>query len=210
MDKDYLASSATQQILLTPALVTADGNGAGVDITPYKGECLIVANTLNIAGTNPNLTLIVQDSPDADVIGNVAFTGNGTGTLTELEGGPDCVADDAITITFSNATNAVVAGNVSGALGNATVGTKFHTAQVDFLLTAGSVAFSNGEVFTLDTDARVYSNVTSFPQATNGGSVKTVSINADETGRFLRVAKDIGGTNSPNYSVGVALYGLQK
>jgi len=205
--EDYFSGGAVQQVLKTPASVTADSNAAGVDIRDYKGECMVVANILNTAGTAPTMDVKIQAAEDADVIDTVGYTGTGDGTCTEIEGGPDAVAED-ITVTFTSATSADVVGSVTGAIGTATVGTKFTSPQINFLLTAGATAFGLSDVFTIGVLARTYTNKVTFTQVAAAASIQKKTINVDEIGRFIRANFDIGGTG-PAYTIGIALYGMK-
>lgn len=208
MPNDYFAGASTQLTIKTPASVTADGNSAGVDIKDLECECMAVLMGKSIAGTLPTMTVKLQDADDDDVIDTVDYTGTGDGTLTEVEGGPDAVEED-ITITFSNATTAAVVGSVTGAIGTATVGTKFTSPQISFMLTAGSVAFVNTDAFTVGVLARTYSDVVSFTALDATGSIQRKALSVDQLGRFLRANFDIGGTDNPAFIIGIALYGLQ-
>lgn len=88
------------------------------------------------------------------------YTGTGNGRLLGVDGseggytgGPDSVAE-TFTLTATGANTFEVEGTVSGALANATVGTPYQTDQVRFLIKAGSVAFTAGDTFTLNTTPR--------------------------------------------------------
>jgi hypothetical protein len=207
---DYFAAAATATVIKAPAAVAADASGAGVDINNYTGDLLLVSAIFNTAGTNPTLATKFQASNSGNFIESVAFAGTGNGTITEVVAGPDAVAEN-ITVTFSNATTAAVVGCVSGALGNATVGTKFSSAKISFLLTAGSTAFINTDAFTVATLAQTYSDITGATIA-NPGAVKTIArtvVNSDKIGRYIRPVFDIGGTDNPSYLVGITAYGMQ-
>ena len=105
----------------------------------------------------------------------------------------------------------VIFNDSSGALGNATVGTKFSSAKISFLLTAGSTAFINTDAFTVATLAQTYSDITGATIA-NPGAVKTIArtvVNSDKIGRYIRPVFDIGGTDNPSYLVGITAYGMQ-
>jgi len=207
---DYFASASTATVIKAPAAVAADATGAGVDINNYKGAVMLVSSIFNTAGTSPTLATKFQASNTLNVIDSVAYAGTGNGTLTELSGGPDTVEED-ITVTFSNATTAAVVGSVSGALGTATVGTKFSCAQISFLLTAGGTAFVNSDAFTIGTLAQTYADITGATIA-SPGAVKTTArtvINSDAIGRYIRPVFDIGGTDNPSYLVGIVAYGMQ-
>lgn len=75
-----------------------------------------------------------------------SFSGAGNGKISAL-GGSASVAE-TITVTFTDATNFGVAGSVSGSLGSGTVGSAFVSTKANFTITAGSVAFSSGDIFT--------------------------------------------------------------
>ena len=196
-------ASASVLTALHGAAVSSNSNSAGVDISSYNGEVLVNLATGNTAGTNPTLAVKLQDTPNTNVVSNVAASTNtGTGTLTEVEGGADAVAE-TFTLTASNATTFAVSGSVSGSLGNATVGTKFIHAKVAFLLTAGGTAFAGSDSFTFDVAARTYADVDGggFTSLTTGASGQKLAINTDKLGRWVRLNFVIGGTVSPAYQV---------
>lgn len=201
-----IIGDSTLTTLQTPAAISADGNTAGVDCRSLIGQGALILTAINTAGTNPTLAVKLQGTQDADVVTSVTPGANtGNGTCTQVYGGPDAVAEN-ITLTFSNATTAAVVGSVSGALGNATVGTLFSNANVEFLLTAGSAAWINGDTIVIVTTARTYADVAggAFTGLTTGASIQKKAINFDQVPRYLRVNYDIGGTVSPAYTVAVA------
>ena len=204
---DIIGDSAITT-LQAPASITADGNTAGVDCRSLIGQGAIILTALNTAGTNPTLAIKLQGAQDTDVVTSVTpGTNTGNGTCTQVYGGPDAVAEN-ITLTFSNATTAAVVGSVSGAMGNATVGTLFSNANVEFLLTAGSAAWVNLDTIVIVTTARTYADVAggAFTSLTgaNQASIQKKALDFDKLPRFLRVNYDIGGTVSPGYTVAVA------
>lgn len=201
-----IIGDSTLTTLRTPAAISADGNTAGVDCRSLIGQGALILTALNTAGTNPTLAVKLQGTQDADVVTSVTPGANtGNGTCTQVYGGPDAVAEN-ITLTFSNATTAAVVGSVSGALGNATVGTLFSNANVEFLLAAGSAAWISGDTIVIVTTARTYADVDggAFTGLTTGASIQKKAINFDQLPRYLRVDYDIGGTVSPAYTVAVA------
>lgn len=201
-----IIGDSTLTTLQAAAAISADGNTAGVDCRNLIGQGAVILTALNTAGTNPTLAVKLQGTQDADVVTSVTPGANtGNGTCTQVYGGPDAVAEN-ITLTFSNATTAAVVGSVSGALGNATVGTLFSNANVEFLLTAGSAAWINGDTIVIVTTARTYADVAggAFTGLTTGASIQKKAINFDQVPRYLRVNYDIGGTVSPAYTVAVA------
>lgn len=203
------AGGTTQTVLFTPAEVTADGNSAGVDITAYQGELMVILTGKSNAGTNPTMACKLQHAADSDRVTSVTPGSNtGNGTFTQVYAGPDSVAEN-ITITFTNATTFTVSGSVTGAMAGGTVGTAYSTAQVEFMVTAGSAAFINGDTCVIVTTATTYSDVGGggFTSMTSAGSVQRVAVNADKLGRYLRLNMDIGGTNSPKFTLGCVAYG---
>ena len=205
------ASAAVQKVIRTPANVTADGNSPGVDIVDYSGEVLVHLTSLNTVGTNPTLAVKLQHASDSDIVTSVTPGSNtGNGTFTQVYGGADSVAEN-ITITFSSATEFAVSGSVTGAMAAGTVGTLYSSAQVEFLVTAGSAAFVNNDTCVIVTTARTYADVSggAFTGLTSGGAQQGLAINVDKIGRYLRLNFDIGGTVGPSYVIGAALYGIK-
>jgi len=211
MNIDQFAAAAALTTLKTPASVTADGNTAGIDLTQFSGLLCFLLTSLNTAGTNPTLAAKLQHAQDTDLIGTITYNGLADGTITEVWAGADAVTED-ITVSFSSATEAAVAGSVSGALGTSTVGTKFSCAQIEFMLTAGETAFVNTDVFTIPVTARTWADVTggAFTGLTTAASVQRKALGCDGLGRFLRVNFDIGGTDNPAYTVGIAMLGMKQ
>lgn len=207
---DYFADGSIATVIKAPAAVAADANGAGIDISAYTGKIMLVTGLFNTAGTSPTMATKFQTSTLTDLVGTITYTGTGNGTITEVEGGPDAVLED-FTITFSNATTAAVVGSVTGSLGNATVGTKFTSPQISFLLTAGGTAFVNTDAFTVPILAQVYADIAGATIANPGSTSKIArtAIDSDKIGRYIRPVFDIGGTNSPSYLIGITAYGLQ-
>jgi len=210
----YFAPASNREDLLTLAEVNASNDGAApaVDIKDYDGDLMIVLNAINTAGTTPELDVKIQTAPDVSPKGTVTYSGTGTGTITQIEGGPDTIAED-ITVTFSNATTAAVAGSVTGSIGTATVGTTFTSAYIKFRLTAGGTAFVNTDVFTVPMVARDWTDVTgaAFETVTDAAaSVQRLSLVCDGLGRYVRAHSTVAGTDTPKFIAGVSLFGLNK
>lgn len=210
----YFAPASNREDLLALAEVTASNDGAApaVDVKDYDGDLMVVLYALNTAGTDPELDVKLQAAPDASPVDEVAYSGTGTGTCTQIEGGPDTVAED-ITITFSNATTAAVVGSVSGALGTATVGTKFTSPYISFMLTAGGTAFVNTDAFTVTMLDRDWADIdgAAFETVTDAeSSVQRISLDADRAGRYLRAHTTVAGTDTPKFHAGVSLFGINK
>lgn len=197
---------------LVAAEVTADGNTGGVDISDYNGEVIVTLAAANTAGTTPTLAVKLQHTSGAVAANTVAAdVGNtGNGTITEVDGGPDAVAE-TFTLTASNATTFAVVGSVSGSLGNATVGTKFVNAKCTFLITAGGTAFESGDIFTFKTTLRTYADVAGggFTSLTDNKLGQKLAINTDKLGKYLRLNFDIGGTDTPSYEVVSTVIGVK-
>jgi hypothetical protein len=212
MRNDYFAGIAgmvKKVALLAPGAIAANGNSGGVDISAFQGQALICAAIFNTAGTNPTMNVKLQHSAAEPAISAESYTGTGNGTITEIEGGPDAVAE-TFTITLTSATAFGVTGSVSGALAAGVVGTKYSVAQVSFMITAGGTAFINTDAFVFTVAARVYADVTggAFTQVTNTKSLTYKAFNADELGRYLRLNFVIGGTVAPSYLIGVNIFGF--
>lgn len=79
-----------------------------------------------------------------------AYTGAGTGRITNLIGTASSVLE-TITVIFSSSTAFSVSGSVSGALGSGTVGVAFTSTVVNFTIMAGGTAWQAGDtiVFTM-------------------------------------------------------------
>jgi len=200
-----IIGDSTLTTIQTPVSITADGNTAGIDARTLIGPGAIIMTALKTAGTNPTLAVKLQHAQEADLIGTITYSGTGNGTITEVEAGPDAIAEN-ITVTFSSATSAAVAGGTTGAIGTATVGTKFTSANISFLLTAGTVAHVNTDAHTIPVSVRTYADVDggAFTGLTTAASIQKKSIDFDKLGRYLRVNYDIGGTSSPAYTVAIA------
>lgn len=203
------ASGSTQVVLLTPQEVTADGNSVGLDIADFRGEVMVVLTGKSNAGTNPTMACKLQHAQDTDRITSVTPGSNtGNGTCTQVYAGPDSVAE-TITVSFTNATTFTVTGGTTGAMAGGTVGTLYQTQQVEFMITAGSAAFINGDTFAIVTTATTYSDVGSgaFTGMTSTGSIQRLAVNSDKLGRYLRLNMDIGGTNTPKFTLAATIYG---
>lgn len=206
---DILGDS-TLTTIQTPASISADGSSAGIDARNLIGQGAVILTALKTAGTNPTLAIKLQGAPDGDAITSVTpGTNTGNGTCTEVYGGPDAVAE-TITLTFSNATTAAVVGATSGALGSATVGTRFTSSKVSFLLTAGSTNWANLDTIAIVTTERTYADIDggAFTGLTTSASIQKLAIDFDKCPRYLRANYDIGGTSSPAYTVAIAAQSL--
>lgn len=84
----------------------------------------------------------------ASAVAPITYLGTGDGTMTASLV-PSGAVTEIITATATDPVTFAVAGSVSGALGNATVGTLFTSAVVELLITDGSVAFVAGDAFTV-------------------------------------------------------------
>jgi|GEM_PF-3015453 len=191
------------------ALTTANVSVlSGVDCRALSGQGAVLLVAKNTGGSGA-LTLAAKlaHAQDGDVVTSVTPGINtGNGTCTQVYGGPNSVAEN-ITITFSNATTASVVGDVTGAIGTATVGTLFQSAQIEFMLTAGSVAWVNNDTIVIVTTARTYADVAdvAFTTLTTANvaaltAVQMKPLNFDQVGRFLRPQVTLGGT-APEYEV---------
>jgi hypothetical protein len=201
-----IIGDSTLTTLQAPAAITADGNSAGVDCRNLCGQGAIILTALNNDGTTPTLAVKLQGTADADVVTSVTpGTNAGTGTCTQVYGGPDAVAENITVTVKAGATTASVVGSVSGALADATIGTLYQSAKVEFLLTQGADAFEADDTFVLVTTARTYADVAggAFTGLTTGASVQKKALDFDKLPRYLRINRDIGGTEDPAYTITV-------
>lgn len=200
-----IIGESTLTALRTPASISASGNTAGIDARALCGHGALILAALNTAGTNPTLAVKLQGASEGDVVTSVTPGANtGSGTCTQVYGGPDAVVE-TITVTLSNATTATVVGSVSGALAGATVGTLYQSAQIEFMLTAGAAAFVNTDSFSIITTARTYADVSgaAFAALSTAPSIQKVGVNFDQVSRFLRLNYVLGGSVSPAYALAV-------
>ena len=201
-----IIGDATLTTLQAPASITADGNTAGIDARSLAGQGGLLLTAYATAGTLPTLAIKLQAAPDGDVVTSVTpGTNAGSGTCTQVYGGPDAVAE-TITLTFSDANTATVTGSVTGPLAvDATVGTLYQSSIVEFMLTAGGDAFEAADSFAIITTARTYADVgAAFISLTTNRSIQKIGVNFDQMKRFLRLNYDIGGSAGPAYAVAVA------
>lgn len=204
-----IIGDSTLTTLQAPASIDADGSTAGIDARNLCGQGAILLTALNTAGTNPTLAIKLQGTADADVVTSVTPGSNtGTGTCTQVYGGPDAVAENITVTVKAGATTASVVGSVSGALADATIGTLYQSAKVEFMLTQGGTAFVENDSFVIVTTARTYADVaggafTSLSGASQA-SIQKKALDFDKLPRYLRINYDIGGTVSPAYTVAIA------
>lgn len=200
-----IIGESTLTTLQLPASITADGNSAGVDCRNLIGQGAIVMTARNTAGSNPTMAVKLQGSADTNVITSVTpGTNTGTGTCTQVKGGPDAVAED-ITITFTSATAFGVSGGTSGAGAAGVVGTLYSNSVIEFMITAGGAAFVNGDTIVIVTAARSYADVSggAFTGLTTVSKIYKLPLNFDSLPRYLRLNYDIGGTVTPAYTLGI-------
>ena len=80
----------------------------------------------------------------------LTYEGTGDGTFTDYSGGASSIAE-TFTITATSPTVFDVVGSISGDIGDATVGTPFAHAKLEFTITAGGTAFVATDEFVLST-----------------------------------------------------------
>jgi hypothetical protein len=201
-----IIGDSTLITLQTPHAVTADGSTGGVDCRSLRGQGAAILTVIPTAGTDPTLAIKLQHAQDGDIVTSVTPGGGntGNGTCTQVYGGPDAVAEN-ITLTFADATSGTVVGSVTGPLADFVVGTLYQSANVEFMLTAGSTAFVGTDAFVIVTAARTYADVGggAFTALTDARAVEKINLDYDKLGRWLRVNYDIGGTDNPSYTVTV-------
>lgn len=211
MDNTYFAGAATLTTVKTPVSVTADGNTPGFDINNYYGKLAFILSALNTAGSSPTMAIKMQGSADADLIGAITGTRTGNGTITELCALADAITE-AITIAFTSATEFTVTGATTGSMAAGVIGTKYVSAQIEFLISVGSTAFETLDEFIIAVTGRTYADVpgATFTGLTTGASMQRLAVDSDKLPRFGRFAMDIGGTSSPAYTLGIALLGMKQ
>lgn len=210
MDLSYALGAASAENLIAPGEVAATAAQAAVDISPYEGTARALLTASNTAGTTPTLAVKLQTAPDPDLIGTVGYTGTGNGAILDVHAGADAVTE-TITITLSSATAFAVLGSVSGSLGSGTVGTKFESAKISFLIVAGSTAFVNTDAFTVAVTGRTWTDLVSFTGLTTLASVQSYVIpSIGKLDRYLRAYCTIGGTDSPAYRVALTLLAMSR
>ena len=179
----------------------------GTDCKALSGQGAVFLVAKNTSGTNATLAAKLAHAQDGDVVTSVTAGSNtGTGTLTEVYGGPNSVAED-ITVTFTSASAFGVSGATSGAMAAGTVGTAYSSAIISFTANAGGEAFINGDTFVIVTTARTYADVAGggFTTLTTANiaaltSVQIKPLDFDKLGRYLRPQVTLGGT-SPAFDV---------
>lgn len=195
----------TEAVVLAPlAAVAATVTSAGFDALKYNGSAnvLLVAATPS-AGTDPTLAVKVQHSIDIPHVTSATYTGTGNGHI-EAVAGPDSL-NETIVFTASSATEFAAVGGTSGALGTATVGTRFITPYCNVLITAGSVAYTATGHWDVITTVRTWADLVTFTPLTDAGTTELLPVNLTEAGRFLRTVQTLGGTDSPSYATVVTL-----
>ncbi len=128
-----LVDAINNQNLGVTANVITDANGSRLSL---------LSNTQGQPGT-----LTVSALGGA---GTPSFSGTGDGTISDVSGGPNSVAE-TITLTATDSTHFSVSGSVSGSLGTATVGTAFTSGNINFTISAGGTDFQPGDTFTITT-----------------------------------------------------------
>lgn len=126
---------------------------------------LVTGNILLAAGTYVRGEVVgLQSTYPIDGVAATANTGNGTiGSLSTV-----APKVGAYTLTATSETVFSVVNPEGTALADATVGTAYTSAEIDFLLTAGATAFVAGDVFTVNVFDAVGVYVKSVATATDG------------------------------------------
>lgn len=184
--------------LLPIGEISATKTGAGVDLQPYRGVAIALLDvSANTAGAAPTLATKLQTSPEADKVtrANVVYAGTGNGHL-EVEAGPDPVAETITLTALADPTTFSVVGGTSGNLGTATVGTRFTSANVNLLITAGDIAFVTGDAWTVPTTARAWTDAGDFTAQTTAALREKKLVNCDRSPRYLRAVSTLGGAGT--------------
>jgi hypothetical protein len=150
--ENYLQLNCTGQNMFGGTAVGGQGGFSGI-IDFYRG----------LQTQQPNDYLTVKQGRIAYTPGTVAYTysGAGDGTLAFLSGGSSALVE-TITITanafitdvtspFFHKERFTVDGTVSGHIGTAYADNAFSSSRINFTVDTGSIAFSNGDRFTVKT-----------------------------------------------------------
>lgn len=111
------------------------------EVVPFETS-VKVGGDIRAYLVHPGFYKALNQTPTATIY---AGTGNGTLSAALCSG----AIAETITITATDATHFNVVGSISGVIGIATVGTLFISTQIEILLTAGSVGFVAGDMFTV-------------------------------------------------------------
>ncbi|MEX3961032.1 hypothetical protein AB4Y42_02260 [Paraburkholderia sp. EG286B] len=126
-----------------------------------------------------------------------AATNTGNGTIGSITKGAD-VQPGVYTLVATSATNFTVAAPDGGAMPNATVGTAYVGANLNFTITAGGTAFVAGDEFTITVPAGNY--VLSKATATDGSELPSAILAdyADASGGAVAIGVYLMGEFNQN------------
>jgi hypothetical protein len=168
---------------LTPSVIRDNPQQPGIQAQVFIPDQLI-ADARNLvsqpivlgAGTLKRGTVLGQQNSNPVVV--IAAVGNtGNGAVGNISTGAARVGNYALTAT--SATVFAVVDPEGVALGNATVGTAFANAQINFTVAAGGTAFVAGDSFVLDVADAVGTYIQSVKTASDGSQVP-VAVLADD------------------------------
>ena len=186
---------------------------------------LDTANTVWRQGTNQVtvqdghralLRAIVHFAAGKALPGTVTYSGTGTGTINDIDGGVDAPTE-TWTIEFTDATNFTVTGSVSGAQAAGTVGQNYTTtgnpltSLISFRITAGGTAFVATDSFTIpvtegplasDPDQWILDRWSPFTTAGNGFNAINDRASTGTTGSLIWHGQ---GNGSEAWHAGIAL-----
>lgn len=147
------------------------------------GDCrneygLFALNQYLTIGNRAYVVRADVDLADADVTtydaDTPAYSGTGNGTLGTITVNQTTAEDELWTLTAINATTFSVSGFISGAQGNATVGTAYNNGIVAFTISAGVTPFISGDTFTFNVDA----TTTTDPLGANDAAKRVTIVTA--------------------------------
>jgi phage tail sheath protein FI len=139
------------------------------------------------------------------VDGSLQYNGIGNGSLTSVTAVDNTVKPQLISVVFTSPTTFSVSGSASGHIGTGTVGVPFTGTKISLTVSAGSVAFTAGDMFTF---SMAY---TAVADGSNTGNGKIIALLPDDlavpetfTITFTSdVAFTVSGTVSGSTAAGV-------
>lgn len=155
---------------------------------------LVTGNGILGAGTLQRGAVLGQQT---GTVTQAAPTNVGNGTLGSITKGA-AIQQGVYTLRATSATNFTVAGPGGAAMPNATVGTAYVSAGINFTLTAGGTAFAAGDAFDIIVPGGNY--VLSVATASDGSEVPTAILAdyADASGGAVGIGVYLMGEFNQN------------
>lgn len=192
---------------LTPIKMGDNAQKPGASVASYRPDQLIAdakllvsENVLLAPGTYSRGTVLGLQSVNAlQAVAAATNTGNGSvGALST-----DSLNVGAYTLTATSATEFAVVNPEGVALGTATVGTAFTSAEVGFTVSAGATAFVVGDLFTVTAFPASGLYAVSKRTATDGSQAPSAILADDVT---LAVEGTAGAYVAGEFNLNALLY----